>query len=265
VTNADRDALSFRARVRGVLGRDTAAPAPARPSVDPYRPVTSPEDAAIIERARQYTITSEQRLQALIDAVRYCVARGVPGAFSECGTWLGGSVLAMVLTLQELGVEDRDIVVYDTFEGMTEPTSADTTPYGPSALEIWEAADAAGTRAFPEYFDPEKFDEETVRQLLLSTGYPAARIHLVRGRVEDTIPGQAPEQLALLRLDTDWYESTRHELEHLYPRLAPGGVLIIDDFGHWDGARRAVEEYFTTHPPVLLNRIDYSGRIAVKA
>jgi hypothetical protein len=104
-----------------------------------------------------------------------------------------------------------------------------------------------------------------VRETLLSTGYAPGRLHFVTGPVEDTLPERAPERLALLRLDTDWYESTRHELEHLYPRLVDGGVLIIDDYGHWEGARRAVEEYFSTSArPLLLGRIDYTGRIAVK-
>jgi hypothetical protein len=98
-----------------------------------------------------------------------------------------------------------------------------------------------------------------------STGYPDQRLHFIRGTVEETIPGAAPSRLALLRLDTDWYESTRHELLHLYPRLADGGVLIVDDYGHWEGARRAVDEYFAEHPPLpLLARVDYTARIAVK-
>lgn len=265
MTTGDPDARSLRTQLRRVFGARNAPPSPAEPAAAPYKPLVTPQDRAIIDQARPYTITSEERLQSLIDAVRYCVARDLPGAFSECGTWLGGSVLAMVLTLQDLGVDDRDIVVYDTFEGMTEPTAADTQQYGPPALETWQAANADGTRPWSEYFDPDTFDEETVRDLLLSTGYPRERIRLVRGPVEETLPEHAPDELALLRLDTDWYESTRHELEHLYPVLTPGGVLIIDDFGHWDGARRAVEEYFTSHPPLLLNRIDYSGRIAVKA
>jgi hypothetical protein len=100
---------------------------------------------------------------------------------------------------------------------------------------------------------------------VLATGYPAERVHLVRGPVEETLPAAAPERLALLRLDTDWYASTRHELEHLYPRLVDGGVLIVDDYGHWQGARQAVDEYFAgTAPPPLLHRIDYTARIGVK-
>jgi hypothetical protein len=100
---------------------------------------------------------------------------------------------------------------------------------------------------------------------VLATGYPADKLHFVRGPVEQTLPHNAPAELALLRLDTDWYESTRHELEHLYPRVSDGGVLIIDDYGHWEGARRAVDEYFERQAkPLLLNRIDYTGRVAIK-
>jgi O-methyltransferase len=104
-----------------------------------------------------------------------------------------------------------------------------------------------------------------VRGAVLSTGYPDERVHLVEGRVEETLPGGAPAEIALLRLDTDWYESTKHELEHLYPRLSPGGVLILDDYGHYEGARRAVDEYFEAEGGrPLLSRIDYTGRIGVK-
>jgi O-methyltransferase len=106
---------------------------------------------------------------------------------------------------------------------------------------------------------------EEVRVNLASTGYPVDRVHFVRGKVEDTIPGTVPEPIALLRLDTDWYESTKHELTHLFPRLVPGGVLIIDDYGHWQGARQATDEYFASaRVPLLLHRVDYTGRIAVK-
>jgi hypothetical protein len=87
----------------------------------------------------------------------------------------------------------------------------------------------------------------------------------VIGRVEETLPQAAPDEIAILRLDTDWYESTRHELEHLYPRLSVGGILIIDDYGHWQGARKAVDEYFAGRSPaVFLNRVDYTCRLVVK-
>jgi len=127
-----------------------------------------------------------------------------------------------------------------------------------------EEAQRAGTRAFPYFFDPETFNQETVYKNLLTTGYPEERIHMVRGPVEETLPQQAPERLALLRLDTDWYESTRRELVHLYPRLSDGGVLIVDDYGHWSGARRAVDEYFgQVGSRTFLSPLDYTGRLAV--
>jgi hypothetical protein len=238
------------------------------PPPDPFREAAhdlTPADRAILERALPYTMTSVPRLQSVIDSVRYCVARELPGAFAECGVWRGGSVLAMILTLQDLGVDDRDIHLYDTFEGMTRPTEHDTSPVEPPALVEWEAARRRGERPWKALFGEEHFSEQDVRETLLSTGYPTERLHLVRGPVEETLPAHAPARLALLRLDTDWYESTRHELDHLYPRLAAGGVLILDDYGHWEGARQAVDEYFDSEAaPLLLNRIDYTGRIAVK-
>jgi hypothetical protein len=225
----------------------------------------SPEDREILARALPFTMTGIPRLTALIDAVRYCIHRDVPGAFAECGVWRGGSVLAMILTLQDLAVDDRDIYLYDTFEGMTVPTEEDVSPLEPPALETWKAAQGRGELPWGWLLDREDFSESAVRERLLSTGYPANRLHIVRGPVEETIPANAADRLALLRLDTDWYESTRHELEHLYPRLAQGGVLIVDDYGHWEGARRAVDEYFSEQAaPLLLHRIDYAGRIAVK-
>jgi hypothetical protein len=208
------------------------------------------------------SMTGAPRLLALVDAVRHLVAQDIPGALAECGVWRGGSVLAMLLTLLDAGETGRDVFLYDTFEGMTRPTEADTSPLHPPALEDWKRS---GGRPYAELFDPATSSEDAVHAVLLETGYPDERLHLVRGPVEDTLPAHAPERLALLRLDTDWYESTRHEMQHLYPRLAAGGVLIVDDYGHWEGARRAVDEHFAAHPPApLLHRVDYTCRIAVK-
>lgn len=249
---------------RRLLSRLRRGPAGHRPA-DPWEITTSAEDRRIIEAALPYTLTSAARLQAVIDSVRYCDRRGIEGAFAECGVWRGGSVLAMVLTLRELDVDDRDVFLYDTFEGMTAPGEHDRSPFDPPAVETWRAAEARGEVPWSEYFEPSTFHEDAVQELLSATGYPAQRIRLVRGPVEQTLPARAPERLALLRLDTDWYESTRHELEHLYPRVSSGGVLIVDDYGHWEGCRRAVDEYFAARGGApLLTRIDYTARLAVK-
>jgi O-methyltransferase len=249
--------------LRRLLGRPHGV-APTLPD-DALLTGASAAERRILERVASHTMTNVPQLLALIDAVRYCAARAIPGAFAECGVWLGGSVLAMILTIQEHSLPEREIYLYDTFAGMTPPTEADTSSYERPALETWRGAESAGQQPWSGLFDPADFNVDAVRALLLDTGYPEELLRFVPGPVEETLPATAPEQLALLRLDTDWYGSTRHELEHLFPALAPGGVLIVDDYGHWDGARRAVDDYFTTqHAPVLLNRIDYTARIAIK-
>ena len=257
----------WRSSLRRLAGRDDQVTAEAEPE-DPRKKDLAgvdPADLAIIERALPHTMTSVMRMRALIDGVRYCVKAGIDGDFAECGVWRGGSVLAMICTLQELGIDDRDIHLYDTFEGMTEPTEHDRSTFDGAALEEWREAQERGDRAYPEFFGAQAFNEDDVRALVLGSGYPPERLHFVRGPVEETIPGAAPEKIALLRLDTDWYESTRHEMRHLYPRLSRGGVLVIDDYGHWEGARRAVDEYLAeTDEQILLTAVDYTGRIAIR-
>ena len=246
------------------VGTKRGSPAAPASGLEQTLSTLTPEDRGIVERALPDTMTGVARLVALVDAVRYCVRAGVEGDFAECGVWRGGSVIAMVDTLQALGVTDRDIHLYDTFEGMTEPTEHDVSTFAPPAITEWRDAAERSERPWPGLFGEAAFSEEQVRRAVLATGYPEHRFHFVRGRVEDTLPLHSPDRIALLRLDTDWYESTRVELEILYPRLVDGGVLIIDDYGHWDGCRRAVDEYFTVHPAPLLTRVDYTCRLAVK-
>ncbi|MBV8980187.1 MAG: class I SAM-dependent methyltransferase [Acidimicrobiia bacterium] len=226
----------------------------------------SEPEARIVAAVQPYTMTSPARVTALVRAVDYVERRGLQGAFVECGVWRGGSVLAMLLKLLELGVTSRHVYAFDSFEGMPEPTPADVSRYSGAALDEWNAARDARRRPWGDVFDPASFSADAVRDVLRGSGYPAEAVHVEAGLVEDTIPASAPDELAILRLDTDWYESTRHELVHLYPRLVTGGVLIIDDYGHWEGCQRAVDEYFSGDaPPILLTPVDYTGRIGVKA
>ena len=219
-----------------------------------------PDELATLTRVRDYTMTGAERLIGLINAVKYVVTNRIEGAFVECGVWRGGSMMAAALTLNDLKDQSRHLQLFDTFEGMTPPTSKDIVFSGQTAKDILdqtERKEGPGVWAFASY--------EDVKQNMAATGYPSDRIHLVKGKVEDTLPQQAPEKIALLRLDTDWYESTKHELEHLYPRLQPNGVLIIDDYGHWVGAKQAVDEYFATLKlKPFLSRLDYTGRLVIK-
>jgi hypothetical protein len=208
-----------------------------------------------IERVLPFTMTTPERLAAVCSATEYIVRHEIPGSFVECGVWRGGSMMAVAFTLQRLGATDRDLYLFDTYSGMTRPTEADLDVGGHACLDHWPApGDDAGIGAVPV---PE------VQAALALTGYDPARLHFVEGSVEETLPDYAPSQIALLRLDTDWYASTRHELVHLYPLLVLGGVIIIDDYGHLQGARKAADEYLGDHR-ILLDRIDYSGRIGVK-
>jgi hypothetical protein len=166
--------------------------------------------------------------------------------------------MAAALTLMRLGITDRELHLFDTFSGMTQPTDEDVRRTGERAADLLrdESADS-------DVWAIASIDE--VREAVLSVGYPQERIHFVEGPVEQTLPANAPGEIALLRLDTDWYSSTKHELVHLYPRLASGGVLLLDDYGFWQGARQAVDEYVSeNHVQLLLNRIDHTARIAVK-
>ena len=215
----------------------------------------TPEQRAIVSTVRPFTMTSLERIVAAVEATEYIAANAIPGEIVECGVWRGGSMMAMALTLLRLQKNDRDLYLFDTFEGMTRPSDMD----GTTAQSEWKLNQTQDRNNWCYA----SLDE--VKQNMASTNYSAAKIHFVKGKVEDTLHGNAPETIALLRLDTDWYESTLHELEILYPRLSPGGVLIIDDYGQWQGCRRAVNEYFLKHKiNLLLHRIDATGRIAIK-
>jgi O-methyltransferase len=210
----------------------------------------------LIAKVKPYTLTSAERMSALRQAVLYVVKASVPGAFVECGVWRGGSMLIIAHTLVELGVTDRDLYLYDTFETMPPPGPLDIDLWGTPAADFYEAALASPVYSY--------LPQDQIYALMTATGYPAERLHFVRGLVEETIPGVAPERIALCRLDTDWYESTLHEMEHLYPRISPGGVLLVDDYGHFMGAKQAVDEYIEReHLAVLLNRIDFTGRLII--
>jgi O-methyltransferase len=215
-------------------------------------------DIELCRRVGPYTMTTPPRLYALVRAVEYVAARDIPGAIVECGVWRGGSMMAVALMLLRLGKTDRELYLFDTFSGMTAPTDEDVKRSGERAADL-----LADESADSDIWAIASLDE--VRAAVLAVGYPEERIHFVQGPVEETLPAEAPSEISLLRLDTDWYSSTKHELVHLYPRLTTGGVLILDDYGYWQGARRAVDEYLSENElTLLLNRVDNTARIAVK-
>ena len=248
--------------------RPTAAVSASEPPVKPFKEF--PHDFTLQEReiwcsVEHYTMTSKERVVSLIRAVQYLERYRIPGAFVECGVWRGGSMMAVARTLLANGSIDRELFLFDTFSGMPEAADADMDLFGRSGTAL-----LAELRKLPPEGQAENnivahCPIEAVRANLISTGYPRDKLHFIEGAVESTIPRYAPERIGLLRLDTDWYESTRHELVHLFPRLSSHGILVIDDYGHWRGARLAVDEFFEQNrETIFLNRIDYTGRIAVR-
>jgi hypothetical protein len=223
------------------------------------QPFTYPLDfddaaKAVCAAVEPYTLTRPERIGALREAVHHVVDHGVPGAFVECGVWRGGSMMAVALSLLEKGVTDRDLYLFDTYGPIPAPTDVDVDVHGHDAKHGWQA-----------YMDQQAFTPvEEVRANLASTGYPMDRVHLPQGLVEDTLPSQAPDEVALLRLDTDYYASTKHELTTLWPRIPRGGVLLVDDYGHFAGSKKAVDEYFGEHRPYL-HRVDYTCRLVLKS
>lgn len=219
------------------------------------------EDLDLYHELTPFTMTSAERMCGLIHAVRYLVQNQIPGDIVECGVWRGGSMMSVARTLLKSGAEARHLYLFDTYAGMTAPGDKDSSNFGeedPKEHYLKSLSkDGTSNWSFASL--------EEVRRNLLSTGYPEDKMHFIKGPVEQTLPSHAPESIALLRLDTDFYASTKHELEHLFPRLVKGGVLLLDDYGHWEGQRLAVDEYFLTNKtPMLLSRLDYTGRIGIK-
>jgi len=223
--------------------------------------LVEPEARAILDAVAGRTMAFELQQYTTWSAVRYLVQNHVEGAIVECGTWRGGQGMIAALTLIRAGDTSRHIYLFDTFEGMSAPTDEDIClEDGMHARQLLDAH-SSGDRTHNAW---SVADQDDVWMGMASTRYPPERIHLVAGRVEDTLPSGAPPQIALLRLDTDWYESTRHELEHLWDRVVPNGIVIIDDYDYWSGSRRAVDDFFDARGcwPMLFR--PGSGRALVK-
>lgn len=227
---------------------------------DPEKLNTDKRNASIIEAVKPYTMTTPANVNALIEAVRYIVDNHIDGAIVECGVWKGGSSIAAALTLQELGIDDRDIYLYDTFSGMPAPTDSDVS--------------VSGIKAESKFLETKTSDDSStwvlsslneVKENFSITNYPKEKVHFIKGKVEETIPDKIPQEIALLRLDTDWYKSTKHEMIYLFPLLKKNGILIIDDYGSWQGAKQAIDEYILENNIcIFLCYVTKGARIAIK-
>lgn len=220
----------------------------------------SRSDIALIDKVRKFTMTSPERIFSLIKAVEYIEKNKIPGDVVECGVWRGGSIMAVIESLKKFNSTNRQLYLYDTFEGMSTPTIVDKDFEGNSASDLLKTETKSEDDMILAYSPL-----NAVKERVASLGYPPSKIHFIKGKVEDSIPQIMPSKISLLRLDTDWYESTKHELKHLYPLVSRNGIIIIDDYGHWQGCKKAVDEFLDEiNMPIFLSRIDNTGRIWIK-
>lgn len=221
--------------------------------IESFDPAMESDFKELYFKCKPLHLQSVERLYALYQATRYLINNPVEGDIVECGVFKGASIVLMAEILKRAGSLDRKFYLYDTFEGwpIQEADDQFLSSNAARTKSVW------GRKNVPCI--------EEVQKNVWQTQYPKENFIFIKGRVEEALPSNSPGKIALLRLDTDGYSSTRHELIHLYPKLSAGGILIIDDYGHWNGAKKACDEFFSTQSaPPLLNRIDYTGRIGVK-
>jgi hypothetical protein len=216
------------------------------------------DDEQLLAAAKGLSMTSPIAQWELIQAIRYVENRGIEGDLVECGVWRGGNLVIAGLLRSRLGF-DRQIWAYDTFAGMTAPTEADFKPGQELDVEKKFADLERGDRNEWCYAS----EQDVLQNFESHVGN--RNLRTIRGPVEETLTRaeNLPEKIAILRLDTDFYESTKAELEILYPRLSKGGVLIVDDYGEWAGARKAVDEYFSGQG-VWLHYVTHTVRLMIK-
>jgi len=217
---------------------------------------------ALFPLLQRHSITAMEGAEppwALYKSVEYIVKNNIPGDVVECGVWNGGSMLLAAMALIHFGDTSRKLYLYDTFAGMPRPDDIDCRWDGLPTLPTWEAyANSGKIWGFGGTV-------EMVQDVMRLSQYPEENIIYIKGMVEDTIPQTRPDSVSILRLDTDLYRSTLHELVHLYPQLVSGGILIIDDYGQFQGARIAADQYFAENNlRIFLTRIDQTVRLAVK-
>jgi len=207
-----------------------------------------------ISIVKPLTMTSIQRITELFNSLEYIRLNNIFGDFVECGVWKGGNILGIMEYLYYYQMLDRNVWLYDTFEGMTTPEEVDIDLKNQKASDILQ-----------QVLCYSSMDE--VKKNLSISKFPNENIKFVKGDVCETLNNtdNLPNKISLLRLDTDWYKSTKKEMDILYPILSKDGILIVDDYGHWRGAKIAIDEYFTLHNlSPIINNIDYTGIKIIK-
>jgi len=211
---------------------------------------------------RDHAWVSFERMATLWQQVRHLDKHDIPGCFVECGVYKGGSVGMMALAHLHTSEPRRELHLFDSFEGLPEPEAAVD---GEVAVAFCDQRATGALRSVKKCVGPLEDNQRLLQDII---GYPRKLTKYHVGWFQDTLPQVAPQlgAIALLRLDGDWYESTRLPLLYLYDKVVPGGIVIIDDYGHFEGCRRAVDEFLARQDePILMHHIDYAARCWVKS
>jgi len=203
---------------------------------------------SIINTCQPFSCLSVARLRNNIQSVFNAHIKKIEGDIVEIGIYKGGSMLAMMMADEIIGSQDRHFHLYDTFTGMTAATDVDKDYTGCDAS--WQMEVNYDVRCIASLM-------EVQQNISSNTNISRDRIHYHIGDICKT--HVYPGKIAVLRLDTDWYESTKFELDHFYDKVVPGGIVIIDDYGHWQGCKKAVDEFIEAHPSIKLSEVDYTG------
>lgn len=213
----------------------------------------------IISIASKLTMTPIIRQYALLNLLDYIFRKNIKGDLVECGVWFGGNLIIFD-QLKKKYNSKKKIYGYDTFSGMPKPTVKDKDMQKKQFFETYKDLNK-------KYYSPKKFNLLKVKKNLNLNKVNLKEIKLFKGRVEDTLVKKEnlPNKISLLRLDTDWFESTNVSLNQLYPRLVKGGVLIIDDYGWNSGCKKATDNYFKKKGgEVSFFRIDHEAVFLIK-
>ena len=217
-----------------------------------------------LETCSNFSMTGFDRMFFLIKAINQIHIDNVEGDFVECGVWRGGNLILFQKLIEKLNIKNKKIFAYDTFEGMTTPGNSDFSVNNEKALNIIN-------NLKKKNIDPAKnivlakCDLENVKYNYYKNTKKNNNLILIKGDVEKTlkIKKNLPKKISILRLDTDWYKSTKIELETLFPLLSKNGILIIDDYGYWKGSKKAVDNYFKKKQ-INLIKIDFTSRYLFK-
>lgn len=220
----------------------------ARNHISLFRKVVSKDFLKNLERVESYTMLSIERLYDLYLTVNYLNSADIEGDFMEIGTWKGGA-LGMALLSDKTNT--RNVIGFDTFEGHNKPGVDEFDVRGQNMQKRWEENNSSGLKwAQADFTACKAFLEE------LSSNSPN-RVNLIKGDIKLTSENFIPRKLAILRIDCDWYPESLVSLKVFWPNLVSGGFLILDDYGHHSGQKKAFEEYFKNQPQKITH-VDYS-------